>query len=262
MIGIFDSGIGGLTVVKEVLKQLPEYQIVYFGDTARTPYGTKSPETIIKFALQDAQFLVEQGAKLIIVACHTASSVAADELRKNIPVPIFEVVSPAIKKTRLISRNRRIGIIGTTATIRSEIYQKRLQAPESGLEVVTQPCPLFVPLVEEGWTDKPETKMIAKRYLSGLKSKSIDSLILACTHYPLLKDVIQHKVGKKIQLIDPALEVVEEVKKYLKEQPELEQQLSRNHDHKFYLSDITDKTRFIVQEWLKQPINLIKHAIE
>ncbi|MDD5566728.1 MAG: glutamate racemase [Patescibacteria group bacterium] len=262
MIGIFDSGIGGLTVVKEVLRQLPDYQIVYFGDTARTPYGSKSPETVTKYALQDAQFLIDQGAQIIIVACHTASAVAAEELKKHLAVPIFEVVSPAIRKALAVTRKKRLGIIGTSATIASGIYQRRLKEADRELELITQACPLFVPLVEERWVKKPETKMIARRYLYPLKLKQIDTLVLACTHYPLMREIIQQKIGQRVKLVDPAAEVVQEVGQYLKQHPELEQKLTRGQEHKFYVSDITDKTRQSAKDWLERPVRLEKHLLE
>ncbi|MBU0707414.1 glutamate racemase [Patescibacteria group bacterium] len=262
MIGIFDSGIGGLTVVKEVFRQLPDYRVVYFGDTARTPYGTKSPETITKYALQDAKFLVEQGAKVIVIACHTASSVAADEIKKQIPIPVFEVVSPAIAKAKQITKHKRLGIIGTRATINSEIYQDRLNQGDSGLVIKTQACPLFVSLVEEGWLDKSETKTIAKKYLFPLKREKVDTLILACTHYPLIREVIQQKIGKKVMIVDPAVEVVAKMREFLKHQPEIEHQLIRDADHKFFFSDVVDKTQYIVREWLERPIKVEKHSLE
>ncbi len=262
MIGIFDSGIGGLTVVKEVFRQLPDYQIVYFGDTARTPYGSKSEETITKYALQDAQFLIEQGAKIIIVACHTASAVAAETLKKHFRVPVFEVVTPAINKALAVTRKKRLGIIGTTATIASGIYQQRLKATNRDIVIITQACPLFVPLVEERWTKKPETKMIAKRYLYSMTLKQIDTLVLACTHYPLMRDVIQQKIGRRVKLVDPAAEVVAEVKRFLEAQPDIEKTLTRGEAHKFFVSDITDKTRQSAKDWLERPVRLEKHLLE
>lgn len=262
MIGIFDSGIGGLTVAKEVFRQLPDYRIVYFGDTARTPYGNKSAETVTRYALQDAQFLLEQGAKLIIVACHTASAVASEELKKRMSVPVFDVVSPAIHKALSVTKNKHLGVIGTAATIASGIYQRRLKEVDGDLKLVTQACPLFVPLVEERWQKKPETKRIAQRYLYPLKLKQIDTLILACTHYPLMRDIIQQKVGKRVKLVDPAAEVVEEVKRYLAVHPEIEKALDRGPEHKFYVSDITDKTRQTAKDWLERPVRLAKHLLE
>ena len=192
MIGIFDSGIGGLTVVKEIFKQLPQYQITYFGDTARTPYGNKSKELITKYAFEDTDFLLKKGAKLIVVACNTASAVASEELKNRYKdIPIFEVITPAVDKAIKVTQNKRIGVIGTKATVQSRIYEKQINKLNKDIKVLPKACPLFVPLAEEGWIKKPETKMIAKKYLHSLKIQQIDALILGCTHYPLLKELIQ-----------------------------------------------------------------------
>ncbi|HSO71582.1 MAG TPA: glutamate racemase, partial [Thermodesulfobacteriota bacterium] len=171
MIGIFDSGIGGLTVVREILEQLPEYPIVYFGDTARTPYGTKSPKTITEYAIEDMEFLLAQGAKIIIIACNSVSSVAADILREKFNVPIFEVIAPAVQKTLEVTRNSRVGVIGTRATIGSGVYERSLKTLRADIQVFSQACPLLVPLVEEGWLKRPETKQIVRKYLFPLKLK-------------------------------------------------------------------------------------------
>lgn len=251
MIGIFDSGIGGLTVVKEALQQLPDYQLVYFGDTARTPYGNKSPELISKYAIQDVRFLVEKGAKLIIAACNTASAVAIEAIRKEFPdLPIFEVITPAVEKAVRLSKTRRIGVIGTTATINSKIYQRLIKEKSADFTVIEKACPLFVPLVEENWLKHPETKRIVKKYISPLKLKSIDTLILGCTHYPLLKAMIQQKAGKNISIVDPAHETILSIQSYLKEHKDIAAALPRNSDHVLYFSDVTPKVREITTQWL------------
>lgn len=257
MIGIFDSGIGGLTVAKEILKQLPEYQIIYFGDTARTPYGNKSKETIIKYAFQDTEFLLKKGAKIIIVACNTASAVAADELKKQYPnIPIFEVITPAVAAATAATENKRIGVIGTRATINSHVYENKIKAasPKDDYKIFSRPCPLFVPLAEEGWIDKPVTKMIARKYLYPLKMEHIDTLILGCTHYPLLKNIIQIKIGKRVKLVDPAEQTAEQVKKFLSENPGLEKNLAKNDKHKFYFSDLAPHLTGLMDLWLGQKI--------
>lgn len=250
MIGIFDSGIGGLTVVKEVLKQLPEYQILYFGDTARTPYGTKSEKTIIKYSLQNTEFLLSKGAKIIIIACNTASAVASGELKKKFKIPIFEVITPAVKKAIQATLNKKIGVVGTMATVKSGIYEKELKKIDKNIQIFSQSCPLLVPLVEVNWLKKPETKMIIRKYLYSLKLKQIDTLILGCTHYPLLKDIIQVKIGKRIKLVDPGQETVLSLKKYLEQNPKIEKTLSKNKNHSFYLSDLTDQAQEIGRRWL------------
>ncbi|MGC9048967.1 MAG: glutamate racemase [Patescibacteria group bacterium] len=258
MIGIFDSGIGGLTVVKKVLEVLPEYQILYFGDTARTPYGGRGEEVIKRYALEDAEILIRYGAKIIIVACNTVSAVAIDFLKEKLKVPIFEVVSPAVEKAVRITRNKKIGVIGTRATIHSKIYEKLIKEKNPQIQVFQNPAPLLVSLVEEGWFKKPETKMIVKRYLYPLKFKQIDTLILACTHYPFLREIIQRKVGRRVKLIDPAEEVVLKVKEFLEQNPEIEQSLNKNNQHRFLVSDLTIRSQGLAKNWLGEKIKLEK----
>jgi len=244
-----------LTVVKEVFKQLPQYQIIYFGDTARTPYGNKSKELITHYAFEDTDFLLSKGANLIIVACNTVSAVASDELKSKYKnIPIFEVITPAVNKAVKITQNKRIGVIGTRATVNSRIYENKIKALKDGFHIIGKACPLFVPLVEEGWTDRSETKMIAKKYLYSLKSQQIDTLILGCTHYPLLKNLIQAKIGKKVNLVDPAEETVLNVKKFLQENPSVEISLTKNKNYEFYFSDITQNLKNIAASWLGQTI--------
>lgn len=263
MIGIFDSGVGGLTVVKEALKQLAGYQLVYFGDTARTPYGNKSAELVTQYAIQDVQFLLDKGAKIIIAGCNTASAVALDALKAKFPhVPLFNVIAPAVARAKTVTHIKRIGVIGTTATVNSGIYQRLLKETGNGFTVMPKPCPLLVPLVEENWIDRPETKMILRRYLSGFKANNIDALILGCTHYPLLHKLIAKKMGKRVHIIDPAEETVAQVKKYLAGHPDVDASLSRSTNHTFYFSDVTDKVREITTRWLKQPVHIERALVE
>lgn len=259
MIGIFDSGIGGLTVVREILEQLPEYRIVYFGDTARTPYGTKSPKTITEYAIEDMEFLLAQGAKIIIIACNSVSSVAAGILREKFNVPIFEVIAPAVQKTLEVTRNLRVGVIGTRATIGSGVYERSLKTLRAGIQVFSQACPLLVPLVEEGWLKRPETKQIVRKYLFPLKLKQIDTLVLGCTHYPLLKPIIQIKIGRRVQVIDSSQEVARWVKSYLAENPEISSTLSAaaaGQGHRFFVSDLTPNSEQIARDFLGRSIRL------
>jgi len=202
-IGVFDSGIGGLTVVKEIIKYLPNENIIYIGDTARVPWGTRSKKTIITFSLQLANFLSRKKVKFIVLACHTASSIALSTLRKKIKIPLMGVIKPSITPTLLKTKNYRIGIIGTPATIRSNTWEKALKKRNKQAKVFSASCPLFVPLVEEGLFDHQITKIIAKEYLQPLFKKRIDTLVLACTHYPLLKGVIKKTAGKQVALINP-----------------------------------------------------------
>jgi glutamate racemase len=260
MIGIFDSGIGGLTVVREVLKQLPQYRLVYFGDTARTPYGPKSPRTITEYALEDTEFLLKQGAQIIVVACNSVSAVATDVLKKRFRVPIFEVIAPAVRTTLALTRSRRVGIIGTRATIGSGVYERSLKALDPDIQVFSYACPLLVPLVEEGWLKRPETKQIVRKYLYPLKRQQIDTLVLGCTHYPLLKGIIQTKIGRRVRVIDSSQEAAGWVKNFLDENPVLAGRLSpaagEGGGHRFFVSDLTPNSEVIAREFLGRPITL------
>jgi len=241
MIGIFDSGVGGLTVVRSIMSYLPGYDITYFGDTARTPYGTKSADTVARYAIENIEFLISKGAKIIIVACNTASSIATEYVNGKYDVPIFEVITPAVEMATAVSKQSAIGIIGTRATIRSGIYKKKISGINPDAKVYSEPCPLLVPLVEEGWLKKPETAMIVKKYLHPLKTRQIDTLILGCTHYPMLKDVIQRKVGGRVNIIDSSLAVADKVKSFLEDKPEIDASLSKNGISRIFVSDVTDQ---------------------
>ncbi len=215
MIGVFDSGIGGLTVVHALLNHFPGQDIIYLGDTARTPYGSKSSHTIVKYSLNNTEFLIRHGADIIVIACNTASSYAYDAVRCNFNVPVFEVIGPGSQLAVQRSRKQRIGVIGTRATIASGIYEKRIIAIAPEAKVYSMPCPLLVPLVEEGWIDKPETNMIVRKYLAGLKTKQIDTLILGCTHYPVLRELIQRKIGSRVMLVDSAEAIAGQISRHL-----------------------------------------------
>ncbi len=255
MIGAFDSGIGGLTVVKSIWKLLPKASLIYFGDTARTPYGDKSAEVVASFGLEAAKFLVNKGATVLMVACNTVSAVGMEALRKEFTnLPIFEVITPAVEKVKVLSKNRRVGIIGTRALVNSNIY-KNLLASE-GFQVFQQAAPLLVPLVEENWLDKPETKRIVKGYLRSLKQQQIDTLVLACTHYPLLKKIILPRVGRRVKVVDPADEVALKLRDYLATSGSQEQ-LGSGISH-FYVSDLTPHFQDIAQKWLGKEITLEK----
>ncbi|MCB2181399.1 MAG: glutamate racemase [Desulfobulbaceae bacterium] len=262
MIGIFDSGVGGMTVAKAVEQLLPEKRLVYFGDLARTPYGSKSPETIRKYALQNTEFLLKQGAKLVIVACNSAASVASDLLEEKFSAPIFEVITPAIDAALQVTSDCRIGIIGTRATIKSNIYESKIAALNRSAKVFSQPCPLLVPLVEEGWLDKRETKMVLRRYLHPLKHRGIDTLVLGCTHYPLLKHLIAPRIGKRVNVIDSSTAVANVVKNYLQNNPELEKSLSVGGESKYYVSDVTDAARLTAQRIFGRKIELTLANVE
>ncbi len=207
MIGIFDSGVGGMTVARAIEQLCPGYPLVYLGDLAHSPYGSKSPDRIREYARNNTEFLLQQGAKLIVIACNSAASVAAAWLREQYPQIIIDVIQPAVNQAAAVSPGGRIGIIGTRATINSGIYEQRLHEALPESKVYSQACPLLVPLVEEGWLDRRETKMIVRKYIHPLRGKQIDTLILGCTHYPLLKKVIAPRIGRKVRLIDSSVEV-------------------------------------------------------
>ncbi|MBU1178479.1 glutamate racemase [Patescibacteria group bacterium] len=258
MIGIFDSGVGGLTVVKQVISALPQYKIVYFGDTARVPYGNKSPEIIKKYSQQDLEFLLKKGAQLIIIACHTASAIAADFLREKYPaVPIFDVVRPGLDQANQVTRNYRIGIIGTENTVKSGAHKRYLKEINPQVQVFYQACPLLVPLAEEGWIKRQETRRIVRYYLKSLKKNKIDTLVLACTHYPLLAKVIAEVAGRSIKVVDPAQEVAIQIKEYLQENPIVAGKLTKSGQrHEFFASDVSDKFKDISHKVLGDKVNV------
>lgn len=242
MIGIFDSGVGGMTVARAIEQLCPEYPLLYFGDIARTPYGSKSPETIISYSQNNTDFLLAQGAKLIVIACNSASSTASEALRSHCQVPILDVITPAARRAAEVSTRGRIGVIGTRATIKSNIYPQRIKEIRPEAKVFGVPCPLLVPLVEEGWVARRETKMILRRYLHPLRLEQIDTLVLGCTHYPLLKHMIGPKIGKRVNLIDSSVEMALHVRDFLSSNKQLRDELlsAGNKKSRFFVSDSTD----------------------
>ncbi len=252
MIGVFDSGLGGLTVVKELLNYLPEYQIIYFGDTARLPYGTKQASLIQQWSKDNSRWLIQNGAELIIIACHTASSWAFDLLHEELEVPVFDVLTPGLKEALTTSQNRKIGVIGTPGMIESNIYSKRLEESGQIASLHMQACPLFVPIIEEGWMDRPGTKEIAQEYLIPLREKGIDTLVMGCTHYPLLRDIITEIMGPKINIIDPANALALNVKDFLQKNPVFKKS---DQDHEFYFSAKPYHLKLISRLCLNRNIN-------
>ena len=217
-IGVFDSGVGGLTVVKELNRLLPNERIIYFGDTGRVPYGNKSKETIIHYSLQVAYFLMKKKIKMLVVACNTASSVSLPTLKRHFHIPITGVIEPGAKAALEAASSKNVGVIGTLGTIKSNSYKKALKKINRKTNVIQSPCPLFVHLAEDGWNKNKIAQMISDEYLKTFKGKKIDSLILGCTHYPLLKDVIQKSAGKNVELIDSGKETAKEVKRVLRKE--------------------------------------------
>ena len=254
MIGIFDSGVGGLTVAKAIMEKIPGYDIIYFGDTAHTPYGTKSPETVMGYTINNIEFLLSQGASVIVIACNTASSIATAGVLERFDVPIFEVITPAVKLAVNASKKFRFGVIGTRATITSGIYEKKIREMRPAAKIYSIACPLLVPLVEEGWLNKPEAAMIVKKYLHPLKTRRIDTLILGCTHYPLLKQVIQRKAGKQVHLIDSSISVAGDIKAFLEKYKEVDKPLGKNGKLTLFVSDITEQFEKIAVMTLKTKV--------
>ncbi|MBF0490546.1 MAG: glutamate racemase [Candidatus Omnitrophica bacterium] len=258
-IGVFDSGLGGLTVVKELFMSLPEENIIYFGDTARVPYGTKSRETIIRYSREIVSVLLKHKVKMIVVACNTASSLALDVLQKECPVPIIGVIDPGAKKAALSTKSKKVGIIATQSTVKSGKYAKRLKDFEPKVHVISQPCPLFVPLVEEGWFDHDITFRVAKEYLADFKKEGIDTLILGCTHYPLLRKTIARVMGSKVTLIDSAREVAMEVKEILGAQKMLRHD-RKSPEHMYLVSDEPEIFKFRAVRFLGTSVKNVKRV--
>lgn len=257
-IGVFDSGIGGLTVAREIMRQMPEERIVYFGDTARVPYGSKSRETVTRYSRQIVRFLLQQNVKAIAVACNTASAYAIPEIETECPVPVIGVIRPGAKTAVSCTKNGRIGVIGTRATVSSGTYTRCIREIMPEAEVFGQPCPLFVPLVEEGLWDDPVTDEIARRYMASLLDRGIDTLIMGCTHYPLIRRTIGRAAGSGVELINPAYETAMELRHMLTEmsllaehRPELG---SGEPQYRFYVSDMAEQFRQFANSIIKYGI--------
>lgn len=259
-IGIFDSGVGGLTVAGAIQELLPGEDIVYFGDTARVPYGTKSKETVTRFSIENIEFLMTHNVKLIVVACNTASSLALDFIRRCFRVPIIGVIEPGAKTASSVTRNNRIGVIGTQATVSSGAYEKAIKNINPRSRIFTQSCPLFVPLVEEGWTTNAVARTIAGMYLGPLKTKNIDTLIFGCTHYPLLEGVIKKVMGRGVLLVDSAKEVAKEAETILDSGGMLNVP-GRKAVYKFFVSDEPGRFVRIGRKFLKKRITCVKRAV-
>lgn len=257
-IGVFDSGLGGLTVVKAIRKVLPREDMVYFGDTARVPYGTKSPQAIIKFSQQNARVLIAEGVKAIVIACNSSSSYALELLQKEFPLPIIGVIQPGVNKALKVTKTNRIGVVATPATIRSLSYQNALTRADSSCRVFGQACPLFVPLVEEGWFTHAVTRQVAQEYLKKMKANRIDTLILGCTHYPLLKGILQKVMGPSVALIDSAQEVACELQKLLCAQDLLCSGRKAKGQCRFLVSDEPAHFQRLAKRFLGEDIPTVK----
>ena len=257
-IGIFDSGIGGLTVLREILREIPDEHTIYLGDTARVPYGTRSPETVRRYSLQAAGFMAEKSVKLLVIGCHTSSAVALPTLREVFAgrLEVVGVVEPSVREALHVSRTRRIGVIGTDATIRSGAYTQALKAIDPEVQVFTKACPLFVGLAEEGWEETEVAALTAERYLSGFRKLGVDTLILGCTHYPVLRGVIERTLGEGIGLIDAGRATATAVHDLLKENGRARLSSSAGNrcaEHLYYVTDAHERfvkvgSRFLGQD--------------
>ncbi len=259
-IGVFDSGVGGLTVLKEIIRQLPHESTIYLGDTARVPYGIRSSETVIRYSFENTTFLSTKDIKLLVIACNTASSVSLDLIKNSVSIPVIGVIEPGAKAAVRSTKNKKIGVIGTEATVKSNAYTKAIKAIDESIEILSFACPLFVPLVEEGWTEGDIATMIAGQYLNGLKAEGIDTIVLGCTHYPLLKKVITEVMGEDVILIDSAVETSLEIKSILEVLG-----LNRGPEaiplNKFYVTDSPERFLKVSENFLGQKIEQIEKII-
>lgn len=258
MIGFFDSGYGGLTVLKEVIKVLPTYDYLYLGDNGRAPYGNHSKEKIIEYTDQAVRFLFDCGARLIIVACFTATSQALREMQekylRNPASPytdrkILGVVRPVVEKAITVSRFRRIGVIGTRGTIESAVFETELKKLDPKIEIIGKACPLLVPFIEEGWHTKPEAKSIVKKYLMNIKTYNVDTLLLGCTHYPLMIKDIRRIMGKRVNVLHSGKAVAKSLVEYLERHPEIESQLTRGKKLEFLTTDNAERFKKFAEEF-------------
>ncbi len=242
-IGVFDSGVGGLTVAKEIMTQIPNEKIVYFGDTARVPYGSKSKKTITKYTRQIIRFLMTHQVKALVIACNTMSACSLEEVEKELSIPIIGVVKPGARVAAEQTKNKRVGVIATESTIHSEMYEHFINEIDPKVHVIGKACPLLCPLVEEGMLEDPVTDEIARRYLEDLMKQDVDTLILGCTHYPLLAPAIGRIVGERVRLVNPAYETARELKSLLASRELLNEEAGKEDGgkYKFYVSDLADK---------------------
>ena len=258
-IGVFDSGVGGLTVVHALRARLPNESLIYVGDTARVPYGPKSPETVRQYAVQITEWLASQGVKAIVIACNTATAHALDHLRSVLPVPVIGVVDPGARAAVRATRGGAVGVIGTAGTIASGAYQRAIHALAPSLRVVTQACPLLVPLVEEGWIDHAATRLIVQEYMTPLAGASIDTLVLGCTHYPLLSRIIGETIGPGVRLIDSAEETARETQRVL-DAADLRSVEAGVATARFVVSDSPDRFLVLGRRFLDDTMSGVEHV--
>lgn len=258
-IGMFDSGLGGLTVVQQVVRMLPHEDIVYFGDTARLPYGTKSPETVIRYSIENSNFLIRKNIKMLIVACNTASAHALEHLQQKFSLPVIGVIEPGADSAVRATKSGRIGVLGTNGTICSQTYQRAILKRAPKTQVFPVACPLFVPFVEENCIDHPAMRLIVAEYLKPLKESKIDTLLLGCTHYPLLKELIQREVGEEVAIVDSGLSCAEKVAEMLFNEG-LRRTEGKVATHHYYVSDDPKKFQLLGSSFLGMPIGKVLHS--
>jgi len=256
-IGVFDSGMGGLTVVREMMSQLPNESIIYFGDTARVPYGPKSPDTVLRYSREITSYLKGEGVKALVVACNTATAHALPALRREFDMPIVGVIEPGARAAAAVTKTKRVGVIGTAGTIKSRAYEKEIRKLLPDVEVTAQACALFVPLVEEGWLDSEVTRAVARNYLAPIVSAEVDTLVLGCTHYPLMKTVIGNVVGREVRLIDSAHETARQAGEILREHG-LENGTPDGARYRFIASDAPDTFLGLGERFLGSPIDRVE----
>ena len=255
-IGVFDSGLGGLTVLKEIMDILPNENIIYFGDTARVPYGPRSQETVIKYTFQAINFLLTKNVKAIVIACNTATARSLVIAQQKYNMPIVGVIEAGARTAVEMTKNNKVGVIGTEGTINSKAYEQEIHKLDDSIEIIGKSCPLFVPIVEEGWSDTEVAHLTAMRYLQDLKCSNIDSLVLGCTHYPLLIKTISKVMGDKVTLVNPARETAKDLKSILSNKNLLREEKT-NPYYNYYVSDAPDKFSYIGQGFLNKPIENI-----
>lgn len=256
-IGIFDSGVGGLTVVRAIERRLPNESLIYLGDTARVPYGTRSVATVERYALEDLAFIQSKNVKAIVIACNTISALAANLLREQSPVPVIGVIRAGARRAIEMTRSGYVGVIATKGTIASGAYERAMRSMRSDIETISRACPLFVPLAEEGWAGHPATKMIAEEYLAEIRASRVDTLVLGCTHYPLLRPIIEQVMGDHICYVDSGEAVADVVAEMMSEQGLL-RTANEPRTEEFYVTDSDSSFRRVAESFLGRPLESIK----
>ena len=255
-IGIFDSGVGGLTVFRAIERRLPLESLIYLGDTARIPYGTRSRETVERYALEDVAFILSKNVKAIVIACNTASAYAADLLARECPIPVLGVIEPGAREAAKRTRTGYVGVIATEGTVASGAYEQALLRARSGLEIISRACPLFVPLAEEGWVNHQVTRQVAEEYLAELRASRVDTLVLGCTHYPILRPIIEDVMGDKVSYIDSGEAVAEEVARLLSD-GKLAREEGPARTEEFYVTDSAARFHRVAELFLGRPLESV-----